>query len=197
MVEKFVKNLVHKMEQEDLIDKGSQEDYVYAYTCMLEKALTIGSILTLSIFRKDFFPTVLFLVFFFALRRRTGGYHANTFKRCYIGTIIIYLIVSEICQRQYNNSIFVLIITVFSLCIIELIGTINHPNMHMNREELMESKKAARSIGTIEGLIILILFINNSSYIYIFYLSNSVILCAVLMCIAKFIKQEVTSNEED
>ena len=83
-----------------------------------------------------------------------------------------------------------------SVIFIEIVGTVNHPNMKMNPEELMESKKAARIIGLLEGSIICSCILLGVDRIFISYMAIAVILCAALLCIAKIRKQEVKEDEK-
>ncbi len=70
---------------------------------------------------------------------------------------------------------------------IGLIGTANHPNMHMTSDELMESKKSARTIVLLEGCIILGCVLLDADMVYVSYMAIAVILCAALLCIAKIL----------
>ena len=70
-------------------------------------------------------------------------------------------------------------------------GTINHPNIDINKSELQESKKAARLIVLMEVMIIAALVYLKVDIPYTGYMSMAIILCAFLMCLAKIIKQEV------
>jgi accessory gene regulator B len=74
---------------------------------------------------------------------------------------------------------------------IMLIGTVNHPNIHMDALELTEAKKAARILVLLEGSVICCFIILNAGKILISYMMIAVILCASLQSIAKIIKQEV------
>ena len=77
-----------------------------------------------------------------------------------------------------------------------LTGTVNHPNMHMNSEELIESKKLARLLVLLEVSIILGCVLLGAGMIYTSYMAIAVILCAALLFISKILKQEVRENEE-
>ena len=79
-----------------------------------------------------------------------------------------------------------------AIILIYVIGTINHPNVDMNKSELQESKKAARLIVIMEVMIIAVLVYLKADILYIGYMSVAIILCAFLMCLAKIIKQEVS-----
>ncbi len=70
-----------------------------------------------------------------------------------------------------------------------MIGTANHPNMHMTSDELMESKKSARTIVLLEGCIMLGCVLLDADMVYVSYMAIAVILS--LLCIAKIFKQEV------
>lgn len=197
MLERKLAELIQQMIEERLIESNEKEKYMYVYTCIVEKILTVGSILILSIIRNNLIPAIFFLIFFFTLRKRTGGYHADTFIQCYFGTIIIYFMVSELSYFLQNHVLYVMIITLVALFIIEFIGTINHPNIKMNQDELMQSKKAARINGIVEECIIIFLVLIKVNSVFVLHLAFAVILCATLMCIAKLIKQEEKEDEKE
>lgn len=77
------------------------------------------------------------------------------------------------------------------IVLICIMGTINHPNIDINKSELQESKKAARLIVLMEVMIIAALVYLKVDIPYTGYMSMAIILCAFLMCLAKIIKQEV------
>ena len=61
----------------------------------------------------------------------------------------------------------------------------------MSKSELQESKKAARLIVLMEVMIIAVLAYLKAEVLYISYMSVAIILCALLICLAKILKQEV------
>ena len=91
MIEKMALKLVNQMEMEKIIRKSSCEYYEYALIGMVEHVLTVGSMLILGLIFRQFLPTICFMVFFLSLRKRTGGFHANKFWQCYLGTVIFYI----------------------------------------------------------------------------------------------------------
>ncbi len=78
-----------------------------------------------------------------------------------------------------------------AIVLICIVGTINHPNMDMSKNELQESKKAARLIVLMEVMVIIFSIYFKVNILYIGYMSVAIILCAFLLCLAKIIKQEV------
>jgi len=191
LIEKIALRLVCRMEEEKLISSSDCEYYQYALITLTERIITIGSMLLIGLLCRQIISTIFFLVFFLSLRKRTGGYHADKFWQCYFGTIITYIAISPIAHflSDYLKVMYAMLFC--STFIILIIGTVNHPNMDMDREELRESKKAARLLVILEVLVIMAFSMLKVNIIYVSYMSIAVILCASLLCIAKIISQEV------
>lgn len=71
------------------------------------------------------------------------------------------------------------------------IGTVNHPNMAMSKTEVHVSQKVARQVLFVELTVIICGMYCRFPIVYICYMLIAIILCAVLMVIAKILKQEV------
>lgn len=197
MIEKIAIYLVGQMTETKLIDKHIEERYTYALICWIEKFIGIGTIMMISIVAQKFLQTLFFLIFFLKLRKRTGGYHLDKFYQCYLATVASYLIILLISVRLADYPIWLLGMLFLSMLVIGIIGTVNHPNIHMDLEELEESKNAARIIVLLEGSIICGCILLGADMVFISYMTIAVILCAVLLCIAKILKQEVIENEQN
>lgn len=196
MIKRIAIDLVGQMAETELIDKNMEERYVYALVCWLEKFITVGTVILISVAVQRLLPTLFFLVFFLGLRKRTGGFHLDKFYQCYFATMVSYLIVVLISNTltEHPQWLFgMLLLAMIGICII---GTVNHPEMHMDSEELAASKSVARIIVLLEGSIIFGCALLGAEMIFISYMAIAVILCAVLVCIAKIFRQEVKENEE-
>lgn len=191
MIENMVLKLVNQMEMEKIISKSSCEYYEYALIGMVEHAITVGTMLLLGLIFRQLLPTICFVVFFLSLRKRTGGFHANKFWQCYLGTVLTYIVVMLVVPMLCMNQTIMYGMLLLAISLIFIMGTINHPNVDMNKSELKESKKAARLIVLMEVMVIAVLIYLKANILYIGYMSSAIILCALLMCLAKIIKQEV------
>lgn len=191
MVEMIANAIVDQMEEEKILHTEMREHYLYALITTIEKWITIVSILCIGVIFKQVVPVMLFLTFFLSLRKRTGGYHANTFLQCYLGTLIISIGVVHVCPILVNYMYAIYVLLVCSIVAIALIGTVNHPNLSMNCIELQESKKAARYLLGLECMILLVAIVFKVNQLFICYMSVAIILCAFLLCLAKILKQEV------
>ena len=184
-------NLVEQMKEEQMIDLSECDNYEYALLTIIETFLTTTTMLVLGLICKQLVPTICFLIFFFSLRKRTGGYHAKKFWQCYLATVITYFMVLRVATLLSKSPIVMYILLGCSIIFIELIGTVNHPNVDMDIYELRESQRSARALVLLESTIILMLIIMGFDMLYVSYMSTAIILCAMLMCFAKIIKQEV------
>lgn len=191
MIEKMALKIVSQMEIQKIISKSNREYYEYALISMVENTVTVGTMLLLGLLFRHFLHTVCFLVFFLSLRKRTGGFHADKFWQCYLITVVTYIAVIQIVPVLCETPAVLYGLLLFAIFLICVMGTINHPNMDMDQGELRESKKAARLLVLMEALIISVLVYLEADILYISYMSVAVILCALLMCLAKMIEQEV------
>ena len=192
MIEKMVFDVVNLMESKKIIEKASRDYYEYALVSITERIIAVGTMLAIGMLFKQFTPTIIILVFFLSLRKRTGGYHADKFWQCYLVTIVTYIgVIKTAILFSEKIPIVIYALLIPAVLIIEVIGTVNHPNIDLNERELRETKRAARLLVLLETAIIVILAILGINQLYVSYMSIAIILCSSLMCLAKIIKQEV------
>lgn len=197
MTERTIRKLVDLLLKNKLISQAEYENYVYVLLGDAESLIVLVSILILAFFLKKEMPTMLFLISFFCLRNRTGGYHLDSFCKCYWGTMAIYILVSIIACMASECTEIVLGSAAISTVIILLFGSINHPNIHMDNDELKESKAMSRVIVIIEFCVLLFLSWIGNAKIYVAYLCLAIVLCAILLIVSKVSGQEVRMNEDD
>lgn len=191
MIEKMALKVVNQMEMQKIISKSNCEYYEYALIVTVEHVVAVGTMLLLGLLFRQFLHTICFVISFLTLRKRTGGFHADKFWQCYLETVIVYVAVIYSVPILCEQPIIMYGILLLAILLIYIMGTINHPNLDLDRSELQESKKAARLTVLMEAMIIAILVYLKADILYIGYMSMAVILCAFLMCLAKIIKQEV------
>lgn len=196
MVKNIVNAIVEQMEKENLLNIEMKEYFTYSIAMIIEKWITIISVLFVGGIFKHTVQMMLFLFFFLLLRKRTGGYHASSFLHCYIETIIISIVVIHMCLISARYMMVIYLLVICSILVISFIGVVNHPNLALDYVEVNESKKAARCILAIESIIIVLLIVLDVCRLCVCYMSASIILCALLLGLAKIIKQEVKFENE-
>ena len=193
MVEKISCGITEVLVDRKYILDEQRAIYEYHTLMLIEKMITVVSILIISLIMNVFMQTVVVGVSFLSLRKRTGGFHANTFLRCYMLSLIIYITSIKVLYpmlEQVSISA-ILIITVCSGVIIFFIGTVNHPNLGLEESELNTSKKMARMIVVVELGIAMICTVFLATRMYGISVCIALIFCALGMLLSKLMKQEI------
>ena len=176
----------------DIGQEDTEEDYVYGLELAMEKMITFSVIFILALYFKLFFPSVLFLAFFIILRGYTGGYHADTFAGCFTGTLFLYIIGAKVAVPfLVEERMIASLALVFSIIFIGLLAPMNHPNLNLDKKEIKFCKKGIRAALSIELAFILGEIICKVNPVYIVFPLFGILMCAMLLIIAKIIKQEV------
>jgi accessory gene regulator B len=146
VLESFAIYFTEKLNEKNLIKEDLIDWYIFSYVRLLETGICLGTLLVISLFLHNTFQAILFLLFLYILRTRTGGFHCKTFIGCYITSCIFFIILSMI--EPYIKAQYTLfrLLMLISAIVIFFIGTVNHPNIAFDYQELKESKKIARYI---------------------------------------------------
>ena len=194
MIEKIIEDIVNSLVINNIISREQKEEYQYALICEIESLIIIGSVLIIASICQRLFSTVCFLWFFLKLRKRVGGYHLNSFMECYLGSICMYGLVVCLCSMSNSHMFYLNLLGVIACLYITIVGTVNHPNIHMNFVELKNTKILARRTLILELIIIKILKYMEVDVDIINYSLMGIIMCALLLFIAKMLGQEVKEN---
>ena len=185
MIDELIVKIVDSMINTDIISKDDKEAYVYAYTITLEKVLTLITISIMGVVLNRLVNIIIFLCTFMFLRRRTGGFHLETFGQCFIGTNIICIII-EVCDFIWLKympvvMVFCMVSVIYILCV----GKVNHPNLALDDSELRESKKRARIVVVLEVLLTIVLCIVGVDRTITGYMAMGINICALLLVMSK------------
>lgn len=185
MIDELIVKIVDSMINTDIISKDDKEAYVYAYTITLEKVLTLITISIMGVVLNRLVNIIIFLCTFMFLRRRTGGFHLETFDQCFIGTNLICVII-EACDFVWLKYMtLVMFLCMVSVLYIICVGTVNHPNLALSDIELMESKKRARIVVALEVLLTIVLCIVGVDRTITGYMAMGINICALLLFMSK------------
>ena len=174
------------------------EIYVYGFELIISSIIETGALLLVGFLIGKFVETILFLVSFSSIRFFSGGYHANSYFKCFAVTLVNYFLVLFL----YNNLIdfSVNIILVFSLVtfILSLILFIKVCPVKSKGKTILNYKMQKR-------LSVIALCINMALVMVLFYILKNSILIIVLptilmvdtLIIIEKIKQGVVKNEKE
>lgn len=192
VMEYIAQRVVERLLKYKLIEEENRELYCYSFQVVIERLIGFSALFFLSVLFKRTIETIVFVVFFSAIRRRSGGFHARTYLLCFFGSIGLYSIYVLILFSWLEKNMFInSLITIVSAMILLVIGAVNHPNMAWNEEEFKKSKSIARWVVITELVCIIAGLGFGLPNKYILFMSFGIILSAVLLIAGKLIKQEV------
>lgn len=174
-----------------------EEVYLYSYgiQVLILAGLGLLEFLLIGIIFRRVIEVFLFYASFSLLRKHSNGFHAKNVISCSIvsGIVLITVILME--QITIRN-IWIYGFVVIGLSVIGLlIGSINHPNLDMSREELDRAKRITRLSILFELLLILLLLLCKVKTKWIYYVSSGMVTDIIMILIAIFTRKEVNDYD--
>lgn len=157
-MERIIKRIAALCVNQGVIE---EEDYAW-FVYGLEKRISsfIGTMFFffLAIILADFWTSVSFFVSFCFLRTRTNGFHARSFLGCLMISVILELLFLAV-LLPVLTPILARELSLLAFTFIFCCAPYNHPNMHMNTEELLAVRASARVRITVLTLLIPFFFL--------------------------------------
>lgn len=158
-----------------LIEEDEVDIIRFAVELLLTQGIQIISMLVLGYFLQFFWETVLYLCMLLFLKRYTGGYHAKTYGRCYLITMIIYLLVL-LCV-EYLNIYSLLVFLPAGLGIFIYFGPcLSYKTMLERRKQQLHLK-----LSLALCLVLLLLFLGIHEFRYTIEIAAILFFTAVMM----------------
>ena len=187
-------NFIDVLIGKGILDDYHTEEYVYALTLLVERTLTYSILLLVAVATDNLLPGCIYISCFILLRKGTGGFHARHYINCLIGTNIIFLAALEIfaplTERSMGTAIVLLLLSGITIL---FFSPVNHPNLILDQNEMQEHRLWIRMILGIEMFFYMFGLLTQAWWKQ--YILTAIITCAVLILIAKLLRQEVKTDE--
>lgn len=194
LISKFVDYLIIN----NITSIDMREMHIYSFEVMVGKILNYGTLLLLSWFNNNILQTLVFMIVFFSLRSRNGGFHAKKFLRCYFGTIVIYFcVLNTVVPAIKAYEYMYLYVVAVSVITVYFFAPVNHPNLQLNNDEIRLCKKSARRLIIGLSICVIVLIELNIILEYVYYMIAGMGINTGLLLIAKILKQEVREDEKN
>lgn len=188
--------LTNYLIENEIAADDMREQHIYFYEVMFGKILNYSTLFLLALINKNLIETLLFMCVFFSLRAKTGGFHASSPLKCYLGTFIIYFITTcVVAPFLAKYPIYMTICSIFSVIVICIFAPVNHPNMDLDSMEIKYCRLAARKLSIILLFIILFFLYLNIFSVPLSYAVSGMGIDTGLILLAKTLHQEVKENE--
>lgn len=169
--------------------------YIYGVELFFSTALAAISILMISFWVGKITSGILFILIFVSLRVFVGGFHASTYRNCFLLTNSVFLatLVGAALLEKCKLPIQVLslIPSIGAVWMLAPISNIHHP---LSKEAYQINKKVGRILVGMESLILISvdLFIGRTDFAVLPITSASIAAVAVMMIIPKIIERRGT-----
>ena len=151
--------------------------YIYGAELLFSTALAAFSILLISFLAGKLFFGILFILIFVSLRIFVGGYHASTYRNCFLLT----------------NGVFLAALGASTL-LDRLEAPIRNPHHPLSKEAYEKNKSVGRVLVCIESIVSVVadFFINQTGKSILPIASASIAAVAVMMIISKISERRGT-----
>lgn len=93
MLRRFVDGIICLLYRNQIIEKEDIEVCSYGLELCLNNIVTVLLLFLIGFFLGAVKFTIIFTVVFISLKRYTGGFHCNTYGKCLVFTVSVYLLV--------------------------------------------------------------------------------------------------------
>lgn len=147
----FIKNKI--------ISGDKKAVYEYGFEILISTLAYTLLFILISLITNTILESLVFLVGFFVVRTIAGGYHANTYLKCHILSVInhIVFVVSYHCVPEVWKKYICLVVLLVSSVFIIVFAPVDHPNKPFVKTEKKRFRILSICYG---GLLILIALIS-------------------------------------
>lgn len=124
--------IVDKLIQLDLIEKKDADLYEYSSNILKDYIFFSVLILIINIFTKNLLSTIIFLFFFFNLRRFCGGIHFDNSKTCLVFSVVVIIILPLISIKIQLSFFWVILMQLIFSFILYFFPVVDSPNKFLD-----------------------------------------------------------------
>ncbi len=173
-----------------VILNDEKEIYQYGYELLISDIFSFLILSIIGIFSKLIIETYVFYITFVLTRRFCGGYHADTYFKCHISTLIVYTLIMIISflVSQFGIAFLNLILISFYFITALVYAPIENQNKPLETEDKIKFRKLSFMFGGIFAVICLLLMLVSDRLSLVVSLTLSA--SAMLMVIERYKNEE-------
>lgn len=195
MIDKFSARIAQNLLTAQALDEKDINLYQYAIQVLICTLLNYSAFAVIGIIFGMFWENFVMIVPFSIIRKFIGGYHANKYRNCFIGSIAIDIMCLLIIRNIIGVGLYVFGgITIISFILICIFSPVEHKNKKLNSKE----KEIYKLIAVVlSGLLLLssLLFTFASSFTVIGIAMEMGIVLAAFLMVAGKVYQMYKKNE--
>lgn len=179
----------------NIIDTEQKPIYKYGIEIIISSLTGFCLIFTIGLISGMLIEAFIFYTLFVYTRTHAGGYHADSYLKCNVILLIIYLLVlffSELLISSYNICIHLMILVIYMSSIFGF-APITNVNKPMDKDEIRSNRKMCIIISVLWCVLSLILYYLSIKYAIVMALTLFSI--SMLLIIEKCGKEENNYEE--
>ncbi|MBE5063865.1 accessory gene regulator B family protein [Lachnospiraceae bacterium DSM 108991] len=146
MIEKLAKEIVTSFIRNGLVEQEKQLIYTYGAELLISGFVSTAMVLLMGLISYRLFETILLIIPFYFIRIYAGGYHAESYKTCFlsfcIGFVGILLVTDLIIKYKLEN--FIMHFAIVAAVIICIIAPIEDHSRPLTEKELIQYNKKTK-----------------------------------------------------
>lgn len=198
MLNKSAVYLVGLLEKHYQISQEEQPIYIYGFELLISTLLSMTSIIFISLLINKLSYAMSFFLFFFILRLFCGGYHANTYLKCFITTNTIFastILLTKLYLLLHVKWVMPILVTV-SMVIVWLFSPIKNKHHPCSEETYIKNKRRSKFLSLLYLLIFIYIYYFTSFTEIAVHSAWSLIIVSTMIIIEKIgLMKEVKNNE--
>ena len=136
MIDKLSERIAQNLLTAQALDEKDINLYQYAIQVLICTLLNYSAFVVIGIIFGMFWENFIMIVPFSLIRKFTGGYHANKYRNCFIGSIAIDIMCLLIIRNIIGVGLYVFGgITIISFILICIFSPVEHKNKKLNSKE--------------------------------------------------------------
>lgn len=154
--------------KEHIVDEKDVALHEYGFQIMLANLFNLCIIVVIGLVSGDLLKSMVFYVVFISLRIYTGGFHASSYRRCFLlfSTICVTCIIASNWLLKHNFILLPFLISAIILGIaIYFMAPIPHENRQISSEEKVLFKNKSWLVYSVWIIIAVILLVTEFWYI--------------------------------
>lgn len=172
MINKISINIADYFFENKMIERNDKDLYIYGLQLIISSLIGIAAILCIGIILNKFIDSIIFLLCFIILRNYCGGYHANSYLKCNLYFIGIFIITELIIM--FTPKILIEPISVVIFCTSLYILVKYAPVDNVNKK-LSKIQKDKNRVIALMNFTVLVVIAGTLKFIDIYYYYNIIV----------------------
>jgi accessory gene regulator B len=156
MLERMARRITMISIDHKVIAAEDEDIYIYGWSLMLSTLASTLMMILIGALAAEFFGSLLYILFFVSLRVLAGGYHANTYLKCFMWTLFFYLVALAVCAYlpvAWTTGTIIVLISL-SVVITFIFAPADHPNKPLSDKRKALFRKKSRLLVSMQALLL-------------------------------------------